>query len=80
VPPADAQTQRRGDYLERGHDRAEVQQRLAHAHEHDIRAFGGGILLDEAHLIRYLVRVKVAPETKQGRGAELAAQRAPHLR
>ncbi len=70
----------RGDRLEHP---VEVEQRLAHAHEHDVRqprALGREAPPSVAHLVHDLRGLEVALHAQLAGGAERAADRAPGLR
>ena len=68
--------------LDRGEDPVEVEQRLAHAHEHDVRqplAVGREPARGEADLVDDLGDLEVAPEPELAGRAERAADRAAGL-
>ena len=82
VPRAEAEPARIVERLDRGQDPVEVEQRLAHAHEHDVRepaAFGRQPALGVARLVDDLGDLEVAPEPELAGGTERAADRAAGL-
>ena len=79
---AEPEPRRIVERLDGGEDAVEVEQRLAHAHEHDVRealAVRGQPPGGVADLVDDLGRLEVAPEAELAGRAERAADRAAGL-
>ena len=82
VPGAQPERARVAEQRRGGQDPIGVQQRLAHAHEHDVRdptALSRQVTAPEATLVHDLGDLQVTPEAQLARGAERAADRAAGL-
>ena len=80
MPRADAESLGRVEDREGDVHRVPVEQRLAHAHEHDVGGLVVGTAQDDLpHLTRDLERREVPPVAHPAGGAEGAAQGAPGL-
>ena len=82
MPRAEPEPPRVVERLDRGQHAVEVEQRLAHAHEHDVRqplAVRGQPARGVADLVDDLGRLEVAPEAELAGRAERAADRAAGL-
>ena len=79
VPHADVQPLGRIDELEEAAHIVIIIQRLADAHEHDVRDGQAGIQLRKQHLIQHFRRLEAADQSAARRGTEGAAHAAADL-